>query len=45
MRRDKKVINGTLHFVIATQVGATMTIDDVTEKELQPVLERLGLTR
>ena len=44
MRRDKKVVNGTLHFVIATQVGATMTIDDVTEEELQAVLERLGLT-
>ena len=45
MRRDKKVVNGTLHFVIATQVGATMTIDDVTEEELQAVLERLGLKR
>jgi 3-dehydroquinate synthetase len=45
MRHDKKVVNGTLNFVIATQVGATMTIDDVTEEELQAVLERLGLTR
>ena len=44
MRRDKKVVDGTLQFVIATQVGATMTIDDVTEEELHAVLARLGLT-
>lgn len=44
IQRDKKVVSGTLHFVIATQIGATMTIDDVTEDELRAVLERLGLT-
>ena len=43
--RDKKVVDGTLHFVIAIQIGATMTIDDVTEEELKAVLERLGLKR
>jgi 3-dehydroquinate synthase len=43
IRRDKKVVDGKLHFVIAIQVGATMTIDDVTEEELKAVLERLGL--
>ena len=45
VRRDKKVVNGRLHFVIAIQIGATMTIDDVTEEELTAVLERLGLKR
>jgi 3-dehydroquinate synthetase len=45
MRRDKKVVAGKLHFVIAIQIGATMTIDDVTEDELKAVLERLGITR
>jgi 3-dehydroquinate synthase len=45
IRRDKKVIDGKLHFVIAIQIGATMTIDDVTEEELKAVLERLGLKR
>jgi 3-dehydroquinate synthase len=45
IRRDKKVVDGTLHFVIAIQIGATMTIDDVTEDELKAVLERLGLKR
>jgi 3-dehydroquinate synthase len=43
VRRDKKVVNGRLHFVIAIEVGATMTIDDVTEDELRAVLVRLGL--
>ena len=43
VRRDKKVVNGKLHFVIAIQIGATMTIDDVTEEELKAVLVRLGL--
>jgi 3-dehydroquinate synthase len=43
IRRDKKVVNGKLHFVIAIQIGAAMTIDDVTEAELKAVLERLGL--
>ena len=45
VRRDKKVVNGRLHFVIAIEIGATMTIDDVTEEELAAVLERLGLKR
>ena len=42
-RRDKKVVHGTLHFVIAIEIGATMTVDDVTEAELVAVLTRLGL--
>jgi 3-dehydroquinate synthase len=45
LRRDKKVVNGKLHFVIATQIGATMIVDDVTENELRAVLERLGCSR
>ena len=43
VRRDKKVVDGRLHFVIAIEVGATMTVDDVTEQELKAVLARLGL--
>jgi 3-dehydroquinate synthetase len=43
VRRDKKVLHGTLHFVIAIEIGATMTIDDVTEDEIVAVLKRLGL--
>ena len=43
IRRDKKVVHGRLHFVIAITIGATMTLDDVTEDELRAVLVRLGL--
>ena len=43
IRRDKKVVHGRLHFVIAIEIGATMTVDDVTEDELRAVLARLGL--
>ncbi len=43
VRRDKKVVHGTLHFVIAIEIGATMTVDDVTESELRAVLVRLGM--
>ena len=43
VRRDKKVVHGRLHFVIAIEIGATTTVDDVTEEELRAVLARLGL--
>jgi 3-dehydroquinate synthase len=43
IRRDKKVVHGRLHFVIAIAIGATMTVDDVTEDELRGVLGRLGM--
>ena len=43
IRRDKKVVSGRLHFVIAIEIGATMTVDDVTEDELRGVLQRLGV--
>ena len=44
VKRDKKVVHGRLHFVIAIEIGATMTVDDVTEDELAGVLRRLGLS-
>ena len=44
VRRDKKVVNGRLHFVIAIAIGSTITVDDVTEEELRAVLQRLGMT-
>ena len=43
IKRDKKVVHGRLHFVLAIEIGATMTIDDVTEEELRATLKRLGL--
>lgn len=43
LRRDKKVVDGRLHYVLATAIGQTQTVDDVTEAELRDVLKRLGL--
>jgi 3-dehydroquinate synthetase len=43
IKRDKKVVHGRLHFVLAIEIGAAMTIDDVTEDELRATLKRLGL--
>ena len=42
MQRDKKVVDGRLHFVLPTAVGATTIADDVTEKELRAALKRVG---
>ena len=44
IRHDKKVVSGRLHFVLAIDIGATTTVDDVTEEELRAVLLRLGAT-
>ncbi|MEQ1759014.1 MAG: 3-dehydroquinate synthase [Vicinamibacterales bacterium] len=41
--RDKKVVNGRLHFVLASAIGATTTVSDVSEDELRTVLSGLGL--
>jgi 3-dehydroquinate synthase len=43
MRRDKKVVNGRLHFVLPTALGSAVVADDVTETELRGALARVGL--
>jgi len=43
IRHDKKVVAGKLHYVLATAVGATSIVDDVTERELKAALKRVGL--
>ena len=45
MRRDKKVVDGRLHFVIATDVGCGQIVDDVSEQELRAALIRVGLKK
>lgn len=45
VRRDKKVVAGSLHFVLATAIGATAIASDVGENELRQVLRSLGLER
>jgi len=42
MRRDKKVVNGRLHFVLPTGIGTTTIVDDVSEGELEAALTRVG---
>jgi 3-dehydroquinate synthase len=42
MRLDKKVVNGTLHYVLATDIGAWTIAKDVTEKELTKALRKIG---
>jgi len=43
IRRDKKVVNGRLHFVLPVALGRAVVVDDVTEAELGEALARTGL--
>jgi 3-dehydroquinate synthase len=43
VRRDKKVVNGRLHFVMCIAIGATTIVDDVAEEELTKTLREIGL--
>ena len=42
MKHDKKVVAGTLHFVLPTAIGATTIVDDVKETELIAALHKVG---
>ncbi|HTH00153.1 MAG TPA: 3-dehydroquinate synthase [Vicinamibacterales bacterium] len=42
-KRDKKVIAGTLHFVLPTTIGSTTMVSDVAPKELSRALVAIGL--
>lgn len=42
-RRDKKVLDGRLHFVLPTKIGATTTVTDVSTQELTRALVAIGL--
>ena len=44
MTRDKKVVNGTLHFIAASDRGKTIELTDVSEKEIKTALKKLGLS-
>ncbi len=43
--RDKKVIHGTLHFVLPVAIGKTEIVKDVDRKELARALRKVGLAR
>src|SRR5882762_10139618 len=42
MQHDKKIVAGTLHFVLPTAIGATAIVDDVKEAELRAALRKTG---
>jgi 3-dehydroquinate synthase len=42
MRRDKKIVDGRLYFVLPTGIGTTSVVDDVSESELNAALTRVG---
>jgi len=42
MRRDKKVVNATLHVVLPTGIGTSTIADDVSEVEFADALRRVG---
>jgi 3-dehydroquinate synthase len=41
--RDKKVVRGRLHFVLARGIGATEIVSDVDHRELRTVMQHLGM--
>jgi 3-dehydroquinate synthase len=43
--RDKKVVAGTLNFVLPTEIGATRTVTDVTVDELVAAAVGIGLRK
>ena len=43
MRRDKKVVGGKLHVVLAIAIGATTIVSDVTDREMERALRKVGL--
>ena len=42
IRHDKKIVNGTLHYVLCTGIGSWTTVTDVSEDELAKALKRSG---
>jgi 3-dehydroquinate synthase len=41
--RDKKVVSGTLHYILPTAIGRTVEATDVTGPELRRALQAVGL--
>jgi 3-dehydroquinate synthase len=45
LSHDKKIVAGTLHFIAATEIGATTTLTDVNEKQIRGALTAIGIAR
>lgn len=43
MQHDKKMVAGTLHFVLPTAIGATRIVGDITTEEIAAALARVGV--
>ena len=43
-RRDKKVVAGTLHFVLPTRIGETTIATDVDETQVRESLAAIGIS-
>jgi len=43
VKRDKKIVDGRLRFVLCTGIGSWTTVDDVGEDELGRALREVGL--
>jgi len=43
VKLDKKVVGGRLHFVLATGIGSTAEVTDVTPREIVAALRAIGL--
>jgi 3-dehydroquinate synthase len=43
IRRDKKVLEGRLHYVLPVRIGETAIVSDVSETELTAALMEIGL--
>jgi len=41
--RDKKIVNGRLHFVLPGPIGSTQIVDDVTPEEIAHALAAIGI--
>jgi 3-dehydroquinate synthase len=44
VRLDKKIVDGSLHFVLPVGIGAASVVDDVGESELADALTRVGFS-
>jgi len=45
VKHDKKIVDGTLHYVLCTSIGSWTTVSDVTEEELGKALRKVGLKK
>jgi 3-dehydroquinate synthase len=45
VRHDKKVVDGTLHYVLCTGIGSWTTATDVSAEELSRALRKIGLKK